>query len=154
MIGSRTYEWKGNDVLRCKHWDKVAIRWHVSSCSAETGECKGGTNVDYARTSQNSTEMPIWRNAFSYVQLPNMENGEKKYLKLGLSGYDKRKTVVESISPLKIDVDWKWQLDKHGCNHFTVRMSAMSMINPDLRRKLESFCHHFDLDHFVDCKNL
>lgn len=69
LIGSRTYSWKGNEVLRCKHWDKVAIRWHLSTCT-EHGVCDGGTNVDYATRAQNWTEMPVWRNAFTYVQIP------------------------------------------------------------------------------------
>ncbi|CCD66963.1 Conserved secreted protein [Caenorhabditis elegans] len=152
LIGSRTYSWKGNEVLRCKHWDKVAIRWHLSTCT-EHGVCDGGTNVDYATRAQNWTEMPVWRNAFTYVQIPGQLQ-KTKFLRLGLTGYDSRKTQLEAFSPLKIDVDWRWQVTRDGCNNFVVRMSAMSMINEKMRPKLERFCRLFDKDHFVDCTNL
>lgn len=152
LIGSRTYSWKGSEVLRCKHWDKVAIRWHLSTCSA-SGDCSGGTNVDYATKAQNWTEMPVWRNAFTYVQVPGQMN-KTHQLRLGLTGYDSRKTQVEAFAPLKVDVDWRWQITRDGCNNFVVRMSAMSMINEKMRPKLERFCRLFDKDHFVDCTNL
>uniref|UniRef100_A0A8R1E2F5 Uncharacterized protein n=1 Tax=Caenorhabditis japonica TaxID=281687 RepID=A0A8R1E2F5_CAEJA len=83
LIGSRTYSWKGNEVLRCKHWDKVAIRWHLSTCD-EAGKCEGGTNVDYATKAQNWTEMPVWRNAFTFVQVPGQPNvsimGQERFM--------------------------------------------------------------------------
>ncbi|UMM32374.1 hypothetical protein L5515_006193 [Caenorhabditis briggsae] len=114
---------------------------------------QGGTNVDYATNAQNWTELPVWRNAFTYVQIPGALR-KTDFLRLGLTGYDTRKTVLESFAPLKIDVDWRWQITRDGCNNFVVRMSAMSMINEKMRPKLERFCRHFDKDHFVNCHNL
>ncbi|CAB3397109.1 unnamed protein product [Caenorhabditis bovis] len=148
----RTYEWKGDHVLRCRHWDKVAIRWHISSCDESGRNCTGGSNVDYADRPQNSTEVPAWKNAFTYFQLPGAENGD--ILNLQIGGYDRRKIRTISIAPLKIDVDWRWQVDKRGCNNFVVRMSAMSIIDKRNSKNLRKFCKMFDKDQFVDCNNL
>ncbi|PAV76285.1 hypothetical protein WR25_16947 isoform A [Diploscapter pachys] len=161
LIGSRTYKWEGSEFLRCKHWDKVAVRWHLSMCGSHADSpfglakrgCKGGTNADYATNPQNHMEIPRWRNAFTYVQLPGQEK-EHEHLRLGVEGLDSRIVRVKTISPLKIDVDWKWQIDEKGCNLFYVRMSAMSTIEKHRLGELENFCKSFDLDKFVDCSNL
>ncbi|CAD6188092.1 unnamed protein product [Caenorhabditis auriculariae] len=150
LIGSRTYSWKGSQVLRCKRWDKVAVRWHLSTCTTDR-ECSGGSNVDLAETPQKFSELPVWRNAFTYAQLPTEK---ESFLRLGLNGYDRRKVFVKAFSPLKIDVDWQWIVGRDGCNNFTVRMSAMSTINEKSRAKLGEFCRLFDMDGFVDCDNL
>ncbi|ETN79979.1 hypothetical protein NECAME_02456 [Necator americanus] len=155
LIGSRTYRWNGPEALRCKHWDKVAVRWHLSTCGNRHGRrhCNGGTNADLARDPQTYRELPRWRNAFTYAQLPS--SGHKdEHLRLALDGYDKKMLNVKLIAPLKIDVDWKWTIGEDGCNNFSVRMSAMSTIDNHRLADLSEFCRAFDTDGFVTCNNL
>ncbi|VDM54362.1 unnamed protein product [Angiostrongylus costaricensis] len=130
LIGSRTYKWNGSEALRCKHWDKVAVRWHLSTCEWRGGRrsCNGGTNADLARDPQTHSELPRWRNAFTYAQLPNSNHAievqkfqKRQHLRLGLEGYDKKMLEVKLVTPLKIDVDWKWTIGEDGCNNFSVR---------------------------------
>uniref|UniRef100_A0A1I7X721 DUF3291 domain-containing protein n=1 Tax=Heterorhabditis bacteriophora TaxID=37862 RepID=A0A1I7X721_HETBA len=132
------------------------FRWHLSSCGSRLGRrvCHGGTNADIARKVQNYTELPRWRNAFTFIQLPNDHQHKDQHLKLAMDGYDKKLLKLKSISPLKIDVDWKWTLGKDGCNNFSVRMSAMSTIEKHRLGELDEFCRAFDRDGFVACNNL
>ncbi|PIO75168.1 hypothetical protein TELCIR_02809 [Teladorsagia circumcincta] len=155
LIGSRTYKWHGPEALRCKHWDKVAVRWHLSTCGWRHGRrsCNGGTNADLARDPQKYDELPRWRNAFTYAQLPNTDHKDQ-HLRLALEGYDKKMLEVKLIAPLKIDVDWKWTIGEDGCNNFSVRMSAMSTIEDHKLQDLAAFCRSFDTDGFVFCDNL
>uniref|UniRef100_A0A0K0DAP9 C-type lectin domain-containing protein n=1 Tax=Angiostrongylus cantonensis TaxID=6313 RepID=A0A0K0DAP9_ANGCA len=172
LIGSRTYKWNGSEALRCKHWDKVAVRWHLSTCEWRNGRrsCNGGTNADLARDPQTHSEFPRWRNAFTYAQLPNSNHAitiffnslelchcsskKHQHLRLGLEGYDKKMFEVKLVTPLKIDVDWKWTIGVDGCNNFSVRMSAMSTIDERRLTELTEFCRSFDTDGFVSCINL
>ena len=77
-----------------------------------------------------------------------------QYLKMAMEGYDKKLLKLKTISPLKIDVDWRWTTDRSGCNHFTVRMSALSTLEATRMSQLEQFCRTFDVDGFVRCDNL
>ncbi|CAI4227479.1 unnamed protein product [Auanema sp. JU1783] len=157
LIGSRTYNWEGSSVLRCRHWDEVAVRWHLSTCGSRHAKrhCEGGTNAHLATHAQEYHELPRWENAFTYVQLPtDIEHDHNQILHLGMDGYDNHVMNLTSITPLKIDVDWKWTKDKNDCNHFTVRMSAMSTIEKHRLGELEQFCRAFDKDGFVICDNL
>ncbi|VDP41562.1 unnamed protein product [Heligmosomoides polygyrus] len=81
LIGSRTYKWHGPEALRCKHWDKVAVRWHLSTCGWHHGRrsCNGGTNADLAQDPQTHLELPRWRNAFTYAQLPGTDHVRSNY---------------------------------------------------------------------------
>ncbi|CAJ0597485.1 unnamed protein product [Cylicocyclus nassatus] len=155
LIGSRTYKWHGPEALRCKHWDKVAVRWHLSTCGLRHGRrhCNGGTNAELAQDPQSYKELPRWRNAFTYAQLPDSEHKDE-HLRLALDGYDKKLLDVKLIAPLKIDVDWKWTIGEDGCNNFSVRMSAMSTIDDHRLADLSQFCLTFDSDGFVSCNNL
>ncbi|VDM75632.1 unnamed protein product [Strongylus vulgaris] len=149
LIGSRTYKWHGPEALRCKHWDKVAVRWHLSTCGFRHGRrhCNGGTNAELAQDPQQFQELPRWRNAFTYAQLPNPTHKDE-HLRLALDGYDKKLLDVKLIAPLKIDVDWKWTIGEDGCNNFSVRMSAMSTIDDHRLGDLTEFCRSFDSDGF------
>ncbi|CAJ0942431.1 unnamed protein product, partial [Mesorhabditis belari] len=152
LIGSRTYDWSGDEVLRCRHWDKVAIRWHFCTTGSLTGKERCETGIDWAGPQEEPSRFPSWHNAFTYVHLPNKT--ESKYVRLSLPGMGRAPVKVEAITPLRIDLDWRWTSDEKSCNNFTVRMSAMSTIEKHRLGELERFCRRFDLDHFIDCHNL
>ncbi|KJH45870.1 hypothetical protein DICVIV_08064 [Dictyocaulus viviparus] len=156
LIGSRTYKWNGSEALRCKHWDKVAVRWHLSTCEWRDGHrsCNGGTNADLARDPQIHTEIPRWRNAFTYAQLPNLHN-KHQHLRLALDGYDKKMLEVKLISPLKSTSIGNGQLVKTDAIISVFgEMSAMSTIENHRLADLAEFCRSFDIDGFVSCINL
>ncbi|KAF8357309.1 hypothetical protein PRIPAC_92304, partial [Pristionchus pacificus] len=151
LIGCRTYEYNTHPVLQCRHWDKVALRWHLYTCERHNAsQCNGGSNVDYAMPPENM-KGGEWHNAFTYVQFDTKDT--EKDLRLALSSIEDG-INVPSIVPLKIDVDWKWTLDEGDCNHFSIRMSAMSSLEHIQKEEVASFCRQFDKDHFVSCDHL
>lgn len=48
LIGSRTYKWHGPEALRCKHWDKVAVRWLSTSSYSSISDTWPGQIILYA----------------------------------------------------------------------------------------------------------
>ncbi|CAJ0580591.1 unnamed protein product, partial [Mesorhabditis spiculigera] len=150
LIGSKTYQWTGDELLRCRHWDKVAIRWHFCGKGKRSRDCEAG--IDWAGPIEDPSRLPAWHSAFTYVNLPNKT--DTQFLSLSVPGMESKPVTVPAITPLRIDIDWRWTSDEKGCNRFTVRMSAMSTIEKGRLGELEKFCRIFDTDHFVDCHNL